>query len=174
MKFHLYKITVRRAEQEVCAHIVAPTRDRAWMAYIEHEEALGLTHDDLTMERVDEHLPADRRTGLDDLLENAGVVFASFAGRWIPHLAPVQQLKLYRLVDEEDGDLYAIAPNLDVVASVFTSALRIRRGEVRQLRIKDGMADMPESMVCNLARLLEFGPIGVVSFEAEKQEWSIG
>lgn len=173
MRFHLYELTVQRAGQEVRGFIVAPSRDRAWITFINREEELGLTHDDFTLERVDEHLPANRRKGLDDLLENAPVGFASYAYRWLPHVAPVQQLKLFRLVDQDDGDIFAIAPNHEVAASVFTSALGVRLGKVRQLCIKDGMADMPDSMVCNLPRLLEFGPIGVVSFEADTQQWSV-
>ena len=99
--------------------------------------------------------------------------FASYADRWIAHTAPVQQLKLYRTIDNKGGNIFAIAPNADVAASVFTTELRIRLGEVRLLHISDGMADLPEHMICNLPRLLEFGPIGVAIFVPDEQRWFV-
>lgn len=173
MKFHLYECGIQRAGYQVTAYIVAPTRDAAWLAVIEHEEALGLEHEDLNLERIDDVIDDELRPGLDDLLETAPVGFASFADRWIAHTAPVQQLKLYRTIDDKGGNVFAIAPNADVAASVFTKELRIRPGEVRLLRISDGMADLPDPMVCNLPRLLEFGPIGVVLFDSEEKRWFV-
>jgi len=173
MRFSLFELIVQRAGQEVRGHIVAPSRDAAWLTFIEHEEALGLTHDDFTLERVDDVLPEDRRQGLDDLLYWAPVGFASFAGRWFPHIAPVQQLKLYRTSSDEGGIVFAIAPNVDVAATVFTSALGILPGEARLLNIADGMAGLLGDQVCNLPLLLEFGPIGVAIFDADEKRWSI-
>lgn len=173
MKFHLYECVIQRAGYHVTAYIVAPTQDAAWLTVIEHEEALGLEHDDLTLKRIDDVIDDELLPGLDDLLENAPVGFASFADRWIAHTAPVQQLKLYRTIDDKSGNVFAIAPNADVAASVFTMELRIRPGEARLLRISDGMADLPDDMICNLLRLLEFGPIGVVVFDPDEQRWIV-
>lgn len=172
MRFQLFELIAQRGGQELRGHIVAPSWDAAWLTFIDHEEALGLPQSDFTLERVDEKLGEHHRRGLDELLESAPVGFASFAGRWIAHTAPVQQLKLYRTADDEGGNLFAIAPNVDIAASVFTSALGILPGEVRMLHIADGMADMPDSMVCNLPRLLEFGPIAIVEFSAE-HGWTV-
>ena len=173
MKFHLYECVIQRAGYQVTAYVVAPTQDAAWHTVIEHEEALGLDHEDLTLERIDDVIDDELRAGLDDLLENAPVGFASYADRWIAHTAPVQQLKLYRTIDNKGGNIFAIAPNADVAASVFTTELRIRLGEVRLLHISDGMADLPEHMICNLPRLLEFGPIGVAIFVPDEQRWFV-
>ena len=173
MKFHLYECVVQRADYQVIAYVVAPTQDAAWHTVIEHEEALGLDHDDLTLERIDDVIDDELRAGLDDLLENAPVGFASFADRWIAHTAPVQQMKLYRTIDDKGGNVFAVAPNADVAASVFTKELRIRPNEVRQLHISDGMADMPDHLVCNLPRLLEFGPIGVALYDRDEQGWIV-
>ena len=85
----------------------------------------------------------------------------------------MQQLKLYRTIDDNGGNVFAIATNANVAASVFTTELRIRPGEVRLLRISGGMADMPDHMICNLRRLLEFGPIGVALFDRDDQRWSV-
>lgn len=173
MKFHLYECVIQRAGYQVTAYIVAPTQDAAWLTVIEHEEALGIDHEDFTLKRIDDVIDDELRTGLDDLLENAPVGFASFADRWIAHTAPVQQLRLYRTIDDKGGNVFAIAPNPDVAATVFTKELRIRPGEARLLRISDGMADLPDEMVCNLPRLLEFGPIGVALYDPEKTRWFV-
>lgn len=173
MKFRLYECVIQRADYEVTAYVVAPTQDTAWLTVIEHEEALGLHHEDLTLKRIDDVIDDELRAGLDDLLENAPVGFASFADRWIAHTAPVQQLKLYRTIDDKGGNVFAIAPNADVAATVFTKELRIRPKETRLLRISDGMADMPDHMICNLPRLLEFGPIGVALFDRDDQRWFV-
>ena len=69
--------------------------------------------------------------------------------------------------------MFAIAPNADVAASGFTTELRIRPGEARLLHISDGMADLPDDMICNLPRLLEFGPVGVALFVPDEQRWFI-
>ena len=173
MKFHLYECTIQRRDHTARAYVVAPSRDAAWLAVIEHEDALDLDHEDLTLERIDDVIDDELRTGLDDLLASAPVGFASFADRWIAHTAPVQQLKLYRTIDDNGGNVFAIAPNADVAASVFTTELRVRPSEVRLLHISDGMADMPDHMICNLPRLLEFGPIGVALFDHDERRWFV-
>ncbi|MEL7688733.1 hypothetical protein AAG596_14330 [Citromicrobium bathyomarinum] len=166
MKFHLYECTIKRHDGEVRGHIVAPSKDRGWMVVIEHEEALGLEHEDMTLTRVDETLTGDHRLGLDALLASASVGFASWCELgWVAHTVPVQQLQLYRLVEDCGDDLFAIAPNIDVAASVFTTALRVPIGETRMLQIAEGMKDLPAEKVRNLPQLLDFGPIGVVAFD---------
>lgn len=173
MKFHLYECIIKRQDRDVRGHIVAPSKDRAWMVAVEHEEALGLEHEDLTLTRVDATLAGDHRRGLQALLESAPVGFASWCEiGWVAHTAPVQQLKLYRLGHAEGHDLFAIAPNIDIAASVFTSALRVPLGETRMLQIADSTRDLPDDKVRNLPQLLEFGPIGVVAFD-HATGWSL-
>ena len=142
------------------------------MAAVEHEEALGLEHEDLTLTRVDEALTSDYRRGLDALLEGAPVGFASYCEiGWVAHTAPVQQLKLYRLTDHDGDELFAIAPNIDIAASMFTTALPVPIGQTRPLHIADGMSDLPDDMMRNLPQLLEFGPVGLAEFTEGR--WSL-
>lgn len=171
MRFHLYEVSIQRQDHTAHAFIVAPSKDAAWLYVIEHEEALGLTHLDLTIERIDDRIDDDKRTGLDDLLTAAPVGFASFADRWIAHTAPVQQLKLFSTDDDKGGKIFAIAPNVDVAAAVFTTKLKIPRNGKRLLYISDGQVDLAHEMVCNLAQLLEFGPIGIAEFDTDEQRW---
>ena len=174
MKFHLYEVSIQREGHTVRGHIIAPSQDRAALFVFEHDEALGLTHDDFSLERVDQKLDESRQLGLDMLLRSAPVGFASFCDiGWIAHTAPVQQLRLYRTTDSKGGCLFAVAPNIDIAASVFTSALRIPLGSSMMLCISDGAADLPDNLVCNLPRLLEFGPIGIVAFDADEERWSL-
>lgn len=171
MRFQLFECTIQRDGHTARAYVVAPTQDAAWLAVIEHEEALGLEHEDLSLKRIDDVIGQELRPGLDDLLASAPVCFASFAGRWVAHTAPVKQLKLFRTADDAGDHLYAIAPNVDVAASVFASELPSQADKVRLIRISDGMADLPEDMVGNLPRLLEFGPVGVAIFS--DGSWSV-
>ena len=164
---------IQRHDHRARAYVVAPSQDAAWFTVIEHEQALGLEHHDLTIRRFDDVIDDELRAGLDDLLENAPVGFASFADRWIAHTAPVQQLKLFRTINPKGNNVYAIAPNADVAAAVFTTELRIRVGETRLLHISEGMADLPGDVICNLPRLLEFGPIGVALFDSDEKCWTV-
>lgn len=142
------------------------------MTAIEHEEALGLEHEDLTLTRVDETLRGENRRGLDALLTSASVGFASFCEiGWVAHTAPVQKLRLYRLEGDQDTSLFAIAPNIDIAASVFTVALNIPLGETRMLAISDGMKHVSDEQVLNLPKLLECGPIGLVQLEEHAGSW---
>lgn len=171
MRFHLYHCLMQREGHTAQAYVVAPSHDAAWLTLVEHEQALGLDHHDLSLKRIDDTLKGDYRSGLDDLLDNAPVGFASFAGRWIAHTAPVQQLKLFRTQDDNGAFIHAIAPNVDVAASLFTTELGIRPGETRLLRISSCMAELPEETICNLPQLLEFGPIGLAVFN--EGGWSL-
>ena len=173
MKFHLYECVIQRGDDIVRGHIIAPSQDRAALAIIDHDEALGLSHDDFLLERVDETLPSDRKLGLDTLLNSAPVGFASYCKiGWIAHSAPVQQLKLYRLIDEEAVALFAVAPNIDIAASVFVNALNIPSGAPRMLKIADGATELSDAQMRGLSRLTELGPIGIVTWD-EKSGWSL-
>lgn len=174
MRFQLFEIIIQRREYRTTAYVVAPSQDAAWMTVIDHEEELGLEHEDLTIRRFDDRIDDELELGLDTLLETAPVGFASFCGiGWVPHIAPVQQLKLFRTIDRKGDNVYAIAPNIDIAVSVFTTELRVPRGETRLLHISDGMADLPGDLLCNLPRLLEFGPIGIAVFDAEDKRWFV-
>lgn len=174
MRFQLFEITIQRHDYRATAYVVAPSQDAAWMTVINHEEELGLEHEDLTIRRFDDKIDEELELGLDTLLETAPVGFASFCDLgWVAHTAPVQQLKLFRTIDWKGCNVYAIAPNIDIAASVFTTELRIPKGEMRLLHISDGMADLPDKIACNLPRLLEFGPTGVARFDPNEQRWSV-
>lgn len=174
MKFMLFEVTIQRGDHTMHGHVVAPSQDVAALTVINHDEALGLTHEEFSLERVDETLGEHHRRGLDDLLENAPVGFASYCDiGWVAHTAPVQKLKLYRTTDDRGGEVFAIAPNTDIAAAIFTNVLTLPSSKLKVLRISDGMEDMPDEMVANLPQLLELGPAGIAEFEAEEQRWFV-
>lgn len=174
MKFMLFEVSIRRADHTVRGHVVAPSQDVAAITVINHDEALGLAHKDFSLERVDETLGEHHRRGLDELLENAPVGFASYCDiGWVAHTAPVQQLKLYRTTDDLGGEVFAIAPNTDVAAAIFANVLMLPGSEPKVLSISAGMADMPDEMLTNLPQLLELGPIGIAEFNADEQRWFV-
>lgn len=174
MKFKLFEVTIRRADHTVRGHVVAPSQDVAALTVVNHDEALGLTHEDFSLEWVDETLGEHHRLGLDDLLENAPVGFASYCDiGWVAHTAPVQQLKLYRTTEDKGGDVFAIAPNTDIAAAIFSNVLTLPSSKPKMLRISDGMADMPAEMVTNLPQLLELGPAGNAEFNPGEQRWFV-
>jgi len=174
MRFPLFEVSIQRRDYCATAYVVAPSQDAAWMTVIDHEEELGLGHEDLTIRRFDDKIDEELELGLDTLLETAPVGFASFCDLgWVAHTAPVQQLKLFRTIDRKGGNVYAIAPNIDIAVSVFTTELRIPKGETRLLHISDGTADLPPELLCNLPRLLEFGPVGIAVLDAEEKRWSV-
>ena len=174
MKFKLYECIIKREGHTVRGHVVAPSQDVAALTVIEHDEALGLTHQDFSLERVDEKLDDELRRGLDELLRSAPVGFASYCDiGWVAHIAPIQQLKFYRTIDNKGGNVFALAPNPDIAAAIFTTALRIPKGQVKLLYISDGMADLPDHMHANLQQLLELGPVGIAEFDTEKEQWLV-
>jgi len=174
MQFHLYECVIKRGDNFVRGHIVAPSQDRAALVIIEHDEALGLSHDDFSLTRVDETLPRDSRLGLDALLRSAPVGFASYCEiGWVAHTAPVQQLKLYCLIAEDFDHLFAIAPNIDIAASGFVAALDIPSGAPRMLQIAEGAAQLTDAQMHGLSQLAELGPIGIVTWDKESG-WSRG
>lgn len=174
MKFKLYQCIIQRAGYKIRGHIVAPSQDMAALTVIEHDAVLALTHEDFSLERVDESLDDELRLGLDELLRSAPVCFASYCELgWVAHSAPVQELKLYRTIDDKGGNIYALAPNPDIAAAIFTTALRVPKSAVKLFYISDGMADLPDDMLQNLPQLMELGPVGVAEFDADEKRWSV-
>ena len=174
MKLKLYECKIRREGYAVCGHIVAPSQDIAALTVIDHDETLGLTHEDFSLERVDETLDDELRRGLDALLRSAPVGFASYCDiGWVAHSAPVQQLKFYRMIDDKGGNVFALAPNPDIASAIIITTMRIPKGETKILQISEGTADLPNDMLANLPQLLELGPVGIAEFDEDDGRWFV-
>ena len=172
MRFELYRVDITRSSGTVTGFVIATDENRAADIVTDHEIAAGRKHDTFTLERVDETLPADRRKGLDDMLETAPAGMASYCEPigWIAHVVPAPKLQLFRVEEAEGDEHYVIAPNFDVAAAVYCESILPPEYEPRLFRIRDGMLGLKDKR--GLSALLEFGPVGVVAWN-EERGWSL-
>lgn len=173
MKFKLYEVIIHRGDQKMRGHIVAPSDEAAANAILEHDEALDLRHEGFSMERVDETLGEEHQLGLDALLENAPVGFASWCSLgWVAHTAPVQQLRFFRSIDARGADIYAVAPNVSVASALFGTTV-LPNSKPHLFVIREGYDNLPRESIDQITRLLELGPVGIAEFDAEEGRWFI-
>lgn len=174
MRFKLYTVEIKRPGTTARGHIVAPTENRAAELVIDHDKTLGLTHECFSLERVDKTLPEERKLGLDDLLNNAPVCFASYCDNgWIAHTGPVEMLRLYRTEDPKGNEMFAMAPNIDIAAAVFSNTLLPSLPRPHSFSIYEALATLPADRICNIHNLLELGPIGIAEFDEEVGRWMV-
>lgn len=174
MRMELYQVEITRPNRVVKGYVVASGEHRASEIVVEHEIVLNQENSGFTIKRVDEVLPDNQQLGLDALLENAPSGFASYCEGvgWLAHVAPVQQLRLFR-IEEVDGDQHFIlAPNGDIAAAVYCEAVPLEEGEGRLFGVHDGFFGLKNEHLRNLAALLEAGPIGMVEWDDE-HGWSM-
>ncbi|RVQ68739.1 hypothetical protein EKN06_00450 [Croceicoccus ponticola] len=169
----LYKIDVRRGDRTCTAFVVAPGEERASEVITEIEIIMNRENDGFTLERVDETLLDDRRTGLDALLETAPVGMASYCEGvgWIAHALPAPKLNFYRIEEVHGDEYFVVAPSGDVAAAVYCERCGLTEGEARLFRIHDGMDGLKTEALRGLPALLEFGPVGLI--ERRKGGWSM-
>jgi hypothetical protein len=174
MRMELHKAEITRSNRLVTGYIVAPEEQRAREVLVEHEIALNQENDGFTLERVDETLPDDQHLGLEALLEHAPVGFASFCEGigWLAHMAPVPQLRLFRIEEVKGDHHFLVAPNFDKAADVYCEVVPLAHDEARLFRIHDGLLGLKNEALRGLPALLEVGPIGIVEWDDERG-WSI-
>lgn len=174
MRMELYKIDVRRGDQTYTTFVVAPGEERASEVITEIEIIMNRANDGFTLERVDEALPEDRRAGLDALLETAPVGMASFCEGvgWIAHAQPAPKLNFYRIEEVNGNEYFVVAPSGDVAAEVYCERCGLQEGEARLFRIHDGMDGLKTEARRGLPALLEFGPVGIVTW-LDERGWSM-
>ena len=174
MRFKLYQVEIERTNGWSKAHVVAPTEQRAAELIFDHDIELRQDHLQFTLERVDEALSGDLLKGLDDMLDNSPVGLASYSRviGWVGHVAAIQQLRLFRIEDSERSETFVIAPSKDIASALYLKDSPLADGEHRLFRIFDGLADMPAEHIDSLELLLEFGPVGIVTYH-EEHGWSV-
>lgn len=172
MRFNLYKFEIQRPSGIVGGHVVASSEDHALMVLGNYNHALDGPRDLLSMQRVDDTLTGDLRDGLDDLLENAPACLVSYCAiGWVPHGAPVQQLRLYRSEDHRGVEIFGVAPSADVAAALFVNTLLPHTQKLHRFVVADVTNDVLESRSANLASLLSAGAVGIAEFDEENQNW---
>jgi hypothetical protein len=169
MRFKLYEVEIERVSGWSQYHIVAESKERAADLAIDYEFVLQHEHIQLALKRVDETLPPERCKGLDDMLEEAPIGLASYHHTigWVVHAGYIQQLRFFRIEDLEETTTFVIAPNPDTASALYFSSNPLADGEHILFRIFDGFADLPQERIANLPALLEFGPVGIVTYHEE-------
>lgn len=77
MRMMLFIVTFTRADAVVDGHIVAPTVEAAMQFAADYHDEIGVTLSQTELQRIDESLPDDKHHGLDDMLEDAPIGFAT-------------------------------------------------------------------------------------------------
>lgn len=119
------------------------------------------------MKRIDQSLPKGRQTGLDAILENAPVGFASYERHigWTIHVKAVFGLRLFRIKDIQNKVIFIIAPDADIAKSIYAANVKPNRGPILIFGISDGVRTLRKDEVCNLPDLLRYGPIGIAEHD---------
>ncbi|QIG54497.1 hypothetical protein G6N82_10345 [Altererythrobacter sp. BO-6] len=174
MRFELYKVEITRADRPVTGYVVASDEQRASEIVVEHEIGVNQQNQGFTLERVDETLPNDQRKGLDVLLESAPAGIASWCEPlgWITHAEPVHKLHLFRIEEIGGEDRFIIAPSADVAARIHGVCAVGPDNAISMFRIHDGLVGLRNEALRGLPALLEFGPVGMVSWD-DKSGWSL-
>jgi len=174
MRMKLYQLEIKRVSGAVKGYIVAPSEERAAELVFELFKPDHSDGNDFTLERVDETIADDMPDGLDNLLEYAPVGIASYSNviGWVSHVAKLPALHLFRVEEMKGPQTYIIAPDADVANAIYMNTVTLVDGEPKLFRIWDGLTDLPTERMRNLKSLLEFGPVGVVTFD-EERGWAL-
>jgi len=167
MKMQLFEVRIVREDEPPFTYVVAPSEARAVELIREHHQRIGRDYDSVEICRIDDTLVGDERTGLDDMLDSAPVGFASPPAPgigWLAHTATVHRLRLYRIEEQNRAEIFIIAPNPDIAASVWASALELIDDDIRLYRIFDETEQHAEDHRGGLDALLEFGPISRIHY----------
>ena len=173
MKMKLFYFSINMAADRHTVQIVAPDQQMAAEFLRNHLQEVGGELVDYTILRIDDTLSGDATLGLNVMLENAPVSFASYAEGvgWLAHVAPVHRLHLFRIETPSGAAEYVVAPNENVAAAVWWETCNAPDGEPVLYRIVDGMLGLDDAQRKGIEPLLEFGSIGVASWT--NSDWSI-
>lgn len=166
MRFELYRVSISRSSRQAIGYLVAPELQRASEIVVANEIELNQENHGFTLERVDDTLPEDQRLGLDALLDFGPAGFASFCRGigWISHTMPAPKLHLYRVEEVNGDEHFVIAPTGEVAAAVYCECVDLTGDEVRLFRVHDGAIGLKNEALRGLPALLEFGPVGMVTW----------
>lgn len=174
MKMKLFYLSLDRGSDRHVVQIVAPDAGKAVDFLRDHLDGLGEEVCEPKILRIDQTLTGDARLGLDAMLETAPGEFASFAEGvgWIARGVPVPRLRFFRIEPASGEGIYVIAPSSGVAAAVYSEWLNPKGDEARGFRIHDGVIGLSSEALRGLPELLEFGPVGVVTWD-EESGWSL-
>lgn len=173
MKMKLFEVGIEREASTTWTCVVAPSEDRAVDFVREHYENTDDDYTSIKIARIDDTLEEHQRKGLEAMLDTAPVGFASHSVNigWVVHAGALHCLRLYRIEEHEGDETFVIAPTADIAAAVWAIALELDGDEMRLYRIADGQKFLTEEQSNKLTELIEFGPVGVITWD-DDQGWS--
>jgi len=174
MRFQLFKCQITRADRTATCFVIASEKQRASEIVVANEIEHGRENQDFTLQRVDETLPDNMHKGLDSLLGCAPAGLASYCEPigWIAHAIPSPKLRFFRIEELDGGTYFVIAPTMDLAIEVYSECTEIEEGEDSIFSVNDGLFGLTNEKLRGLPALLEYGPVGFVSWENERG-WSI-
>jgi hypothetical protein len=174
MRMKLFEVEIIHTDGSNWATIVAPSEERAVEFVHEHYRETGEDFTRVLICQIDDTLEPHERLGLDEMLETAPVAFSSYCPPigWLAHAAAVHNLRFFKIEEHEGPETFVIAPNADVASAVWGESIMPLDGEPRLFRVMDGMAGLSSHQKELLAAKLEFGPIGVATWN-EDEGWMV-
>jgi len=174
MRMKLYEVGIQRGSRSEQCHIVAPDPTRVGELVNEYDDAFEYNRTDPTWKRIDQSLSEDRKQGLDAVLENAPVGFASYERHigWTMHVKALFKLRFFTIKDIQNKVIFIIAPDADMAKSIYAANVSLNRGPTLIFQIWDGVRQLRKGEVRNLPDLLKFGPIGIAEYDHD-QGWVV-
>lgn len=174
MRMKLYEAAIVSATGKQTRAVVAPSIDRVSEFIRDHFHQTGERLTRIDTKRIDTRLKGRDRLRLDDLLETAPVCFAVFvpAVGWLPDHTAVTPFRLFKIEEREGRETLVVAQNADMASAVWGASFELEEGETRMFRILDGTTDLTEHQRNLLAKVLEFGPVGVATWN-EGEGWMV-
>ncbi|WP_252258805.1 hypothetical protein [Erythrobacter aurantius] len=174
MRNQMFECEISRPDRLVTCFVVASDAQRASEIVLQNEIEINRETLNVRIERIDESLPASKRTGLDTLLTCGVIGLASYndALGWLTHAVPAPKLHFYRIKEVDGDSYYIIAPTGDVAAEVYGKIGNFKNGDARLFRILDGFYGLKPDKMRGLLPLLEFGPIGQINW-ADERGWHL-
>lgn len=123
MRMKLYEVRIQQGSRSEQCHIVAPHPTRAGELLNEYEGAFEYDRSNLIIYRIDQSPSEDQKKGLDAMLENATVGFASYERHigWTMHVKAVFQLRFFTIKDSQNKVTFIIAPDADIAKSIYAA-----------------------------------------------------
>ncbi|RGP41527.1 hypothetical protein BPTFM16_01833 [Altererythrobacter insulae] len=175
MRMQLFAVEFVREDGIFTGHIVAPSITFATDFAAEYHDDIDTEVIQTSIFRVDESLPEEYRAGLDDLLLNAPIGFASRSTQfgWFVHTVLQPRQKLLTIEVENEEDVYVIAPSADIASVIWLWSLDLGQGGTHpRWKIFSGLEHLDQRQIAGLDLLLDPSAAGVVTWD-EKVGWIV-
>lgn len=166
---NLYKSVIIDAFGKSKRYVVAPSAKRAADFIKEYYRSIGEQLTKTSVHRIDEVLEGEDRDGLEVMLANAPIGFAIQAAiGWIVHSTVKPTLGFYRILDQDEAEIFVVAPNADIASALYVTTLLVAERVDRRFTITNAASSSPADSMHGMSELLEFGPVGIAEFDPDR------